>query len=227
MKCPHCDYERDTAFAFCPMCGMPSTRDTEPIVICPTPRILSFVKDDLFFIMCILLTAAVGFSMLSGGFNVIALLITIFAWLTYAGGRKNIVEHGYIRVISGSVYAAYVINNILAIITAIGGILYTAAIFIGPIFGALSAEEFITEKIGPMLAVEYTLLALLSAVAMFFGGFLIILAIIILIFNVCGRKKIHRFIQSIYKSAEAGEENIIGATRIKPWLIIFSAPLKW
>ncbi len=222
MKCPHCDYERTKAFAFCPKCGKPSTRDPEPVVICPTPRILSFIKSDLFFIVCILLTVGVGCTLLSGGFNALTLLITIFAWLTYVGGRKNVVEHTHIKVISGSVYAIYVIENILAVLVILSGIVYSLLILGIPLLSNFNIEEFITDELGPMIVVSGAILALISAMAMFLGAILIVFGIIMLIVNIAGRKKIHRLIKSIYKSAEAGEENFVGVTKAQPWIIIFS-----
>ncbi len=227
MKCPHCSYERDTAFAFCPKCGKSSTREAEPVVICPTPRILAFIKDDLFLTICILLTAGIGCSMLFSGLNVIFVLITIFAWLTYAGGRKNVVEHKHIKIISGTVYANYVINNVLAVITAVCGILYTLALSIPTILGGFNIEELISENIisenyGLLSIIPVTMVALISALAMVLGFILIAIAILILIFNLAGVKKVHRFVKSLYNSAEIGEENIIDANKVRPWLIVFA-----
>ena len=227
MKCPHCEYERDTAFAYCPKCGKPSTRVAEPVIACPTGHILSFIKDDLFLTICILLTAAVGCSMLSGGFNVIAVLITIFSWLTYAGGKKNIVEHKHIRVISGSVYAHYVIKNILAGIIAFLGVFYTIFLSIPALMGGLNMDEILKEssispEFGLLSLIPVATIGLLSVFATVLGFIFIALAIGILIFNIAGRKKIHRFIQSIYKSAEAGKENIVGTNKVGGWLITFA-----
>lgn len=225
MKCPHCDYERTKAFAYCPKCGKPSTRDDEPVDVCPTPRILSFIKDDLFFVVCILLTAGVGCTMLSGGFNALTLLITIFAWLTYVGGRKNVVEHKHIKVISGSVYAIYVIKNILGVLVILCGIVYSLMMLGLPLLSGLNIEEFITDELGPMIMVSGAVLALISAMAMFLGAILIALGILTLILNVAGRKKLHALIQSIYKNAEAGEENLVGVNKAQPWIIIFAVLL--
>lgn len=228
MKCPHCEYERNEAFAFCPMCGKSSTREVEPVAICPTPRILSFIKDDLFLTICILLTVSVGLSLLWGDINVLFILITIFAWLTYAGGRKNIVEHKNIRVISGSVYAIYVINNVAAIITAVCGVFYTLTLSIPAILDGINIEDFAIQnnisfkEYGALSLIPFTIFALISALAMVIGFVLIILSIVILILNVAGLKKTHRLIKSIYQSAEVGEENIIGANRVGGWLIVFA-----
>ena len=222
MKCPHCDFERPEAFAFCPKCGKPSTSAAEPVVVCPTPRILGFIKDDLFLVVCILLTVGVATSLISGGFNVLTLLITIFSWLTYAGGRKNIVEHGHIKVISGTVYAFYVIQNVLAVLVALAGVTYSALMMGLPFLSGINIEEFITDELGPMILLSGAVLALISAVAMFLGIILIALAIIMLIFNVAGLRKIHRLIQSVYKSAEAGEENFANTNKVQPWIIIFA-----
>lgn len=227
MKCPHCEFERAESFAFCPKCGKPSTRNEEPITVTNTPRVLAFVKDDLFLTICIVLTASVGCSLLSGGFNVLMLLITIFSWLTYAGGRKNIAKHKHIKVISGSVYAIYVINNVIAIITAVCGVIYTISIFATPILGGFSIEELISENLvdkayGPLAIIPLTIVALISALAMVLGVILIVLSIIILIINVAGCKKIHLLIKSIYKSAEAGEENFVAADKVQTWIIVFA-----
>lgn len=226
MKCPHCEYERAEAFTFCPMCGKPATKEDHAITICPTPRILSFIKDDLFLAICIILTASVGCSMISGGFNALFLLITIFAWLTYAGGKNNVVEHKHIKVISGSVYAIYVINNVLAIITAVCGVIYTILMLIPPVLDDFNISEQLLninpEEYGPLAILPFTFITLISAFAMFLGILLIIISIIMLFINVAGRKKIHRFVQSVYKSAEVGEETVIGASQTRVWLIIFA-----
>ncbi len=228
MKCPHCEYERDTAFLFCPMCGKSSTHEEEPIAVCPTPRILNLIKDNLFLTICILLTVSTSCWLLYGGLNVIFILITIFAWLTYAGGKKNIVEHKHIRVISGSVYAIYVINNVTAIISAVCGVFYIITIFIPTLLGNITPEELFntnkltTEGYGLMGLIPLTTMALLWALAMVIGFVLIIVSIAILILNVAGVKKTHRLIKSIYQSAEVGEENIIGANKVGGWLIVFA-----
>lgn len=220
MKCEKCGFVSNTDFKFCERCGTPATEKV--LTDFPTPRILAFIKDDLFFVICILLTASVAFSLISGGFNVLTLLITIFAWLTYAGGRKNIVEHKHIKVISGTVYASYIINLVVAIILAASGVLYTLLILLIPHLSEISIDTFITEELGPALSLSTILITLVSAMAIFLGGFLILLAVILLIINIAGRKKIHRFIQSIYKSAETGEENFVGTSKVKTWIIIFA-----
>ena len=228
MRCPHCEYERNEAFSFCPMCGKSSTRKDEPVVVCPTPRILSFIKDDLFLALCILLTVGVGSSLTYGGLNVIFVLITVFAWLTYAGGKKNIVEHKHIRVISGSIYAIYVINNVLAIITAVCGVFYTVSLFIPAVLGKFNIEDLFSnttlpaEEYGALSLIPFTLVALISALAMVIGFILIIFAIVILVLNVAGIKKIHQLFKSIYQSAEAGEEKLVGANKVSGWLITFA-----
>lgn len=223
MKCEKCGYTSDTDFKFCKNCGAPAVE--EALLTCPTPNILSFIKDDLFFVVCILLAAGVGCILISGGFNALTLLITIFAWLTYVGGRKNIIEHKHIKVISGSVYAIYVIENILGVLVILCGIVYSLMMLGLPLLSGLNIEEFITDELGPMIMVSGAVLTLISAIAMFLGAILIALGIIMLIVNIAGRKKLHQLIRSIYKSAEAGEENLVGVNKAQPWIIIFAVLL--
>lgn len=227
MRCPHCEFERPEAFAFCPMCGKSSTRAEDATAICPTPNILSFIKDDLFLTVCILLTVGVGSSLLYGGLNIIFTLITIFAWLTYASGRKNVIEHRHIRVISGSVYAAYIINNIIATLAAVFGVFYIIALSIPALLGDFNLEELLSnnlpaEEYGALTLIPFTMAALLTVLAVVIGFILIIFAIILLIINVAGLRKIHRFIKSIYQSAQNGEENIIYTNKVSGWLIAFA-----
>ena len=221
MKCPHCDFERNEAFKFCPKCGKTLDQAEQPIPECLTPRALEFIKNDSFFVFCILLTVAVGSSLLSGGFNVLILLITIFSWLLYADARKGVVEHSHIKVISGSVYALYIITNILAVFIAFIGVLYTAIMLGVPFLSGLTTE-MLTEELGSELMLSNFYLALFSTVAIFMGGIFIVAALLMFILNVAGRKKIHRFIKLAYKGIENGQENFVGAKSVSTWLIVFA-----
>ena len=117
MKCNRCGYESNEDFKFCPICGVDATQENSFMINPAEDLVLSVVKDKLFLILCILMTAASALSgLLSGSFDIISILITIFLWITYSNGKKNVVQYNNIRNISGTIYAEYVIVNVLSVL---------------------------------------------------------------------------------------------------------------
>jgi len=128
MKCQNCQFESEGRFDYCPNCGQPTAnanaQPVEKVSINPTADIvLSALKDSAFLIICILMSVATGLQFVVSEFSVINILITIFLWLTYASAQKGFADEKHLQAISGSVYAQYILTNVLSIISIVFGAL--------------------------------------------------------------------------------------------------------
>lgn len=120
MRCTNCGYNNDGDARFCKSCGFAMSFNQNPLA----ERILPLLKDDLFMALCILYSISVGFSLISGGMPVTRILMTIFLWLIFSQSRKETIASNYMRCISGTIFASYVIKWILCCIVALcGGLL--------------------------------------------------------------------------------------------------------
>ena len=120
MKCNNCSFESEQDFAFCPNCSAPAGEPvsvSEPIVNPVGERVMAALKDKMFLAICVLLTVASAISTFSGGgIPAIIILHTVFLWIAYSKVQKNIVDTKQLRNLSGTVYAQYVVLNVLSII---------------------------------------------------------------------------------------------------------------
>ncbi|MBE6749930.1 MAG: zinc ribbon domain-containing protein [Ruminococcaceae bacterium] len=220
MKCNNCGFEAGEVFEFCPNCGVP-VQKAEAVSLNPAADlVLASLKDKLFLVICILMSVGTVLSLISGNLPVIEILITIFLWLTYAKSLKNIADENHLRCVSGSVYANYVVVNVVAIII----------IVCGAIFAALLGTFSNTSEIINSLAVEYGEIipelqnlpeTILGVLGVIIGFVLIIIGVACLLFNILGMRKIHRFAKSVYQSiiTQTPEFEYVRAAR--NWLIFF------
>ena len=222
MKCFKCGYESNDSFKFCPICGS-DVSGQMPFVINPAAdMVLSIIKDKLFLAFCILMTVSCLLAMSFGSFNIISILIVIFSWLTFAKGTKNTVDSDKLRCISGTVYAYYIILNIVSILCIVCGII------VGIGSSALSDSGFAEEILLEFEYEEYLGYSpefsekIIEFFGIFFAIVCVIIGVIFLLINLLGIKKIHSFVKSVYKSVESGNmiyENVITA---KNWIIFFA-----
>ena len=224
MKCEHCGYENEQAFSCCPDCGALAPAAAPEEIIVPinsaADRILRVLKDPLFFVLCILMSACCALQLISGGINVLTVLFTIFLWLTYAQAHKDIADAKHLRCISGTVYAQYVIVNVCAIILIVCGAIFGAA------FGLLASDPGFTDALFSAFdtaSVDTAMLAQgfgsLSGIVIFF-----IFAFIgagMLVVNLFSTRYIHRFAKSVYQSVESGTLELNHGKTAYGWLWVF------
>ena len=80
----------------------------------------------------------------------ISILITVFLWLTYADAQKGFANEKHLQFISGTVYAQYVIMNVVSAILIVCGVLF------GALFDMVAGEpDFMSEL--ALLFQEYDL----------------------------------------------------------------------
>lgn len=230
MKCGYCGFENSDEFKFCQNCGNPlavqQESATEPEFISPngdtytaeaepikpfgvSDMILSALRDNLFFVVCILMTVVAGTGFLSGSVPVLQVLYTIFLWLCYAEASKGIASANHLRNISGTVYASYVILNVASVIIGICGVI------IALILGLVGSNQMLIDEItdafqssGLNITMPDWLLSV-SGVAV--GVIFVIVAAIMILINILIYKNLHRFAQSVYRSVEAEQNMIVKA----------------
>lgn len=215
MKCTNCGYENMGNAQFCPNCG--AALDSRPIPL--TGQVLSLLKDHLFLALCILYSVSVGCSLISAGLPLLNILMVIFLWLLFSQGRKGVVSANYIRCISGTVFASYVINWIVFCAIALCGLLF---ILLGSFVGAAGLWDILYSQLAPYLGsftVFFSTAAGFSLVLI--AVILFIVAIAGILFNIFGRRSIHRFVQSLYQSLERGTANVVKCHTARIWLMVF------
>ena len=224
MKCESCGYENGQASAYCPNCGAPVQETTPQETIVPTnsaaDKILRVLQDQLFFVLCILMSACCALQLINSGPDVLTILFTIFLWLTYAQARKGIADAKQLRCVSGTVYAQYVITNVIAIILIVCGAILGAAFGVlagGPAVmnSFLSAFEGVPVDTNALAQV----LGSLSGIVIF-----LIFAFIgaaMLVVNLFSTRYIHRFAKSVYQSVESGALELKHAKTAYGWLLAF------
>ncbi len=232
MKCNRCGHEQENDFIFCPACGFETP--TAPLYDEHNTRVSSnpafhhltnAFKDTLFLVLCILMTARCGITMLSGtSFNIISILLTVFLWLVYSAAINGTIDSSRIRFISGTIYANYIVLFVASIILIVssamllmsGGILSASA-------GAITAEETreLLNELPPVIT-SFMAINTVSDMSMFFVIMAIamgIVAIAMLLFTIFGTRRIHRFVKSVYQCLNAGYMSYENANGASGWLI--------
>lgn len=215
MKCVYCGFESETNFIFCPNCGKEVPVDVYGDENPAASHILSVLKDKLFFVLCILLTVGSAASVLAGGMNLLAVLATIFIWLVYNSGTKNIVDAKNLRSLSGTTYAYYIIMNVTAVIVGICALITALCI---PV---LSASELFSELVEELSDVFGNYVFILSASSILIVIVLLVVAGLILVLNLLGLKNIHKFIKSVYQSVETKIISYEKCKSAETWLMVF------
>ena len=200
MKCSNCGYESQEDFIYCTNCGTAVVNAPAVSLNPVADRVLAALKDKMFLAICILMSATTALTIISGsGLPIINILITIFLWLTYSHAAKNYANPDQIRNISGTIYASYIISNVVAILVIVVGVLVALSFALLKntaelIDGFYLALEEAQVDLGALNLTEEILLILGWAI-----GFVFVLAgAIILVFNLLGMRKIHRFVKSVY-----------------------------
>lgn len=250
MYCNNCGHQSQEDFQFCPNCGTgvqnnpyqsnpyqgspcqeePAFNEPEPSarfsVNSAAQTFLSLLQDKLFFVICILMTINSGAAVLIGDLPVVEILITVFLWLVHAQAGKGIADAGYLRCVSGSVYANYVIVNVCAIIIAVCGLILGAAfnMFVGnPDFTEGLRMGLIESGVGEM-GVDINTIT--EAISLLSGTFIMIVFLIAggltLVGNIFTTRYLHRFAKSAYRSIQSGILDLKHVSASRVVLIIFA-----
>lgn len=217
MKCSKCGFESEQEFKVCASCG--AEQEETVTVNVAAEKIFPALKDNLFLAICILLTVSAGCILLGGnGIPVIEGLLAIFMWIVREKAQKGIVDVKNMRHISGTVYANYVVTNVVCIIglvsTILGGVclLTVEAIAFEEIMENLSK---IPSGFVPMVSMNLALLWIIIIV-------LAVIFAVMLIMNVIGYRRIHALAKSAYMSVQNNNLDFIESIgAAKTWLWVF------
>lgn len=184
----------------------------------PLNRVLFLLKDPMYLVVCILISTSCLFSLANGLDSLIINgLLTIFCWLTYAKGRKNVISASHLRCISGTVFASYVINYVLCGLLALAGV-----IFLG-ITSMSSSYIFneVLEELDMFYGFLYSGMPLMVVGVLMFIVCLIAAAVVFVI-NFLGVRKIHGFTKELYQSVQLGNIYVTHTRIVRTWLFILA-----
>ena len=228
MKCIYCGFEYGDEYSFCPNCGKAAPEsepevEAIPVSLKPTAdKILTVLRDKLFLAACILISASCLFAVIGGSLPIINILLTVFLWITYAKSNNGIADSQSLRNISGTVYASYIINNVLC------GLIIACGALVAMAFGAMSiSNEMIDELmdeieiIGISKYLQYTD-EFIRIFLMIIGPILLVAGIGALLINIFGMRKIHRFVQSVYRGIDFQNPVFYKPRAAKNWMIFFA-----
>ncbi len=223
MKCSHCGYESNEDFIYCTNCGTAVSGAPAVSLNPAADKVLGALTDKLFLTICILMSAASALAVVSGSLPVINILITIFLWLTYAQSLKGFADPNHLRCISGTVYANYVVINVAAIILIVAGAIF--ALTFGIAADAVELLEMIELELnnaGVDLGSFGLAEGVLSIIGWALGFAFVIAGAILLVFNLLGMRKIHRFAKSVYQGILTQNTEFENPQAVKNWLIFFA-----
>jgi hypothetical protein len=224
MKCLKCGFESTEDFKYCANCGEAvedeTSSETSPEINPVSERFITIFQDKLFIAICILMTISCAFGIFSGSLNVINILITIFLWLTYSKARSGVVSVEHLRCVSGSVYANYIIANVVSgilivcgfIVSLAGGLLAMSGEYLDEIIDEI---ELSIPKYLQIQEEMYTIIGVAIGI-----GFIFVAAILLLV-NLLGQRKIHRFAKSVYQAIYTGNPYFENPNAVKNWLMFF------
>lgn len=219
MKCEKCGLEYVEALGTCPNCNEVLV---EPVSVNPAAdKVLGILKDNLFLIVCILVSASCVLYISTGGLPLLNILMAVFLWLSFAQGKKGIVDSSHLRCVSGTIYANYVLVNIGAICIIVSGALLGFAWQV--ITGAEATQQLIDQFIG-LFGMEYTYIieTAFEVSGLFVAAIVAAVGLIGLLINVLGLRKIHRLAKSTYQSVDFCVPNFENANGAKNWMIVFA-----
>ena len=218
MKCNNCGFEYADDCRFCTNCGA----SADAVAVNPNPAaamLLPVLRDNLFLAFCILMSVAAVFS-----FDVLTVLFAIFFWLVFAKSRKGIVDADHLRQVSGTVYAGYVITNVVTIIMIVcGALTIGGSILAGELLADSSytfADIFAELDLPIPSSLLYT--SFTSLAGCLVGLLFIALGVAFLIINVLGMKKLHAFAKSVYTGVQNQTADFTGVDKVKNWLIFYA-----
>lgn len=232
MKCKNCGFEYGEQYDYCPNCGTQNAVEqptkqpvAEAVSLNPVAdKVMSALKDSGFLVLCILMSISCVLS-LKGGFPLINILLTIFLWLTYADVQKGFANEKHLQSISGTVYASYVITNVVSIILIVCGVLFGVLVtaFAGTQEFAQGFDMAISQYDLGEFAFSYEDIpqGLMGFAGVFIGGAFVFIGAIALVINILGTKKIHAFAKSVYMGIMFQNPNFQNPRAAKNWLMFF------
>jgi hypothetical protein len=224
MKCPNCLKENNYDARYCLYCGSQLSTQTQTNTAWGT-KIAEAIKSKLFFALCVLMTVSTACLALSFSFNIIGILATIFLWILHSNAKKGTVSSKDLSNISGTIYASYIIDYILAGLMALLGIAFLLlAIFASNNIAVLEMLEDILTSVPEFEQIfSYRITAQLVVVFIWMFAILFLFgAVITIIVNAFGVRHIHRTVKMSYQSMDnpvVDPTKYANSARVWMWVI--------
>ncbi len=221
MKCINCGFEGVQNFEKCPFCSQPTFKITKDN---PAENaVLAALKDNLFLVICILMTIGVGLPILKGSFAIINILFTAFLWITYASATKNKVDVSSIKGASGTAFANYIIMYVLSgLFVVLGGLLALIfslvsnnAEFYSTFMQGFAAgfgegwEQYLPIANAILKIPGIVLFAILALAA---GGMLVV--------NIFYFRNLHKLVKSVYSGVLTHNPNFEKVETVRIWMLV-------
>lgn len=173
------------------------------------------LKDSLFLVLCILLSASCFLALLSSSLPILRIILCIFLWIAYSKGRSG--KHSWMdfQKISGTAFASYIVNYVLAGILVVTGLI---AIF------SASNSDFINAFIKEFqyeFPYDYNIYEITTFIRIF-GLVMLLIGAGWAVINAFGRRYICTFLKTLYLSIGNPQfvPEKVGAA--KAWFIVFA-----
>ncbi len=218
MKCLSCGIDFEKSYDTCPNCGAPMNRAT---TINPVKEwMLTLFKDKLFLVLCILLSVSCGAQLINGAFPLLEGLITAFLWVVFAQAKKDIASSKHLRVVSGVVFANYVIMYVLAgIVALLGGLMALVCSM------ASDNSDLMNELLSSIGTIDGIPNEAMKAFISASGGIMFVLflviAIVLVVINLLSMRPMHQLAKSVYQSIDQGVWDLKKVGAAKGWLWVF------
>lgn len=221
MFCKNCGTELSDEVQFCTACGT-ATKEKEAVSLNPAAdKILSVLRDKKFLVLCIALSADILLSLTFGGLPLLQILFAIFLWLSFAKGQKGVVHAEHLRCVSGTVYAQYVITNVIGILLAVVGVLSGAVMIV---FG--DAAEFVdgfSTALNETAQIPVEILGLgIRLLGVLLVAVLVGVSVVMLLINWFAMRKFHRFAKSVYQSVDHNTLDFYEPKAVYNWMMAFT-----
>lgn len=180
-------------------------------------RLRSVFSHPLFLTIAILMTVSAGLGVLSGSFDVFSILFAVAGWILYCSSKNQpVINLKGLSLASGTVFASEIVIWVCAGIVAVCGVLCMAIfpLISGFLYGSL--ERFFDDRAFSGLVISDVSMAIVGVLV---GVVLLVLAVLLVLYNIFFVRKAHAFVKSLYESAQTGVYSVVCARTVTSWLL--------
>ncbi len=213
MICKICGAEFEGSTDVCPLCT-----DSQPTNINQAANKINLaLKDGLFLTICVLISISTLFSVIIGGLPIINILLTIFLWLAFYHSKSNL-NSTHIRSISGTVFAYYILLYVIAGVLIFTGTFYSMVLkTMFELSASFPELAELTTYYREILKYNEEFMPIINTIIAFI---MFLIAAGIILINIFGIRKIHKFIKSVYQNSDKNNNNFLYAASASSWLFV-------
>ena len=213
MFCQRCGHQNDPNANFCIGCGIPLSASAPN-------RVMELVRDKLCGLFCTLFALGAAFTLIGGsGLPVFNVLLAIFFFIVLNNAKKGLADVWAMRCVSGTVYGMYVFFNVIVGIVAVCSVIIGFYPFIFKDAMPAVSQDLYTEFADLFAEANIVYTESMASVVLWIVAALgLLVAGILLVYNVFVVRNIHLFAKSVYKNLHDGQTPIVHAKLTKIWM---------